>query len=533
MDKLKSEEIYEQKSDWKNTLKRQQDTKQIICALIINLVSFLQGASIPVSCVLLQQMQTDGNKTDKAVNSTENIFEDTIIVEDSNNFDIIPFKDFQISSEEGSWVASSWVLGHLFSACFAGALNDKIGRKKSLLIDTVVFICGFFLLSISHNVYSLIVGRFLLGYPLVSQVFLCEIVSPQTRGITAAMYSLLHSLGFFLPLILGAYLHWRYCVIIPGILAVFTLICVTFLEESPEWLQKHGSEADFNKAVQFYNLDVDSYKEVRFFEEHHQKEDKHKIDRKHDFVEDRLQVIYGHYYIETILKSLLRKNHLYMKELKSLLRTQKNLLQNVVLLAAIFTCFGFSGFSTLAFYMNQIFIKTGSPIDPSHASWITSITKIVCAVPAFYFLHKFKRRTILLLTGIMILVAFLVMAFYTLVREEYSLVEPGNTVVDSIPMFCVVLAYLGYGLGFGVLPSLIAAEIIPVKIRATVMGLFMTLEMSSTFLVSILKPMLMDSLKIYGMFFLFSSVVFCILIFTLIASFETVGQQKISDEENK
>ena len=36
---------------------------------------------------------------------------------------------------------------------------------------------------------------------------------------------------------------------------------------------------------------------------------------------------------------------------------------------------------------------------------------------------------------------------------------------NFIPMVMVVIAYVGYGLGFGVIPSLIAAESIPVNVR--------------------------------------------------------------------
>ena len=55
------------------------------------------------------------------------------------------------------------------SGLFAGFLNDAIGRKKSLLIDTVVFFVGFLLLAVGNSTAVLIVGRILLGYPLVSQ----------------------------------------------------------------------------------------------------------------------------------------------------------------------------------------------------------------------------------------------------------------------------------------------------------------------------------------------------------------------------
>ena len=99
--------------------------------------------------------------------------------------------------------ASSWVLSHLASALFAGFLNDAIGRKKALLMDTAIFFLGFGLLAMAVNSACLILGRVLLGYPLVSQVFLCEILSTDRRGMGAAMYSILHSTGFSVVLFLG------------------------------------------------------------------------------------------------------------------------------------------------------------------------------------------------------------------------------------------------------------------------------------------------------------------------------------------
>ena len=116
------------------------DTKQIFCAFVINLVSFLQGASLPVSCVLITQLKAAENDTVDldSFNLTRKMDDDLVMVEEPIETSFIPSKDFELSDNEG-WVASSWVLGHLFSSIFAGFLNDKIGRKKSLIIDTVVF----------------------------------------------------------------------------------------------------------------------------------------------------------------------------------------------------------------------------------------------------------------------------------------------------------------------------------------------------------------------------------------------------------
>ena len=148
--------------------------------------------------------------------------------------------------------ASSWVLAHLVSALFAGFLSDAIGRKKSLLIDTAVFFFGFGLLALGHSTTVLILGRLLLGYPLVSQVFICEILDTDRRGLGAAMYSILHSVGFFMILFLGAFLPWRLTVSLPMFLAVPIFIGILFLHESPDWLRKNHRFEEMERSVRFY-----------------------------------------------------------------------------------------------------------------------------------------------------------------------------------------------------------------------------------------------------------------------------------------
>merc|ERR1719400_145140 len=96
------------------------------------------------------------------------------------------------------------------------------------------------------------------------------------------------------------------------------------------------------------------------------------------------------------------------------------------------------------------------------------------------------------------------MSLFTLVGDKGWLDESITTQINFIPMVSVILAYVGYGLGYGVIPSLIAAETMPVDVRSSAVGLFMTVEMLSTFLLSKLKPILMDSLQIHGLFAMFS-----------------------------
>ena len=106
------------------------------------------------------------------------------------------------------------------------------------------------------------------------------------------------------------------------------------------------------------------------------------------------------------------------------------------------------------------------------------------------------------------------MGIYSLLTNHGVISVELAASLNFIPMAMVIVAYIGYGLGFGVIPSLLAAESMPVNIRSTVVGIFMALEMSSTFLLSKLKPMLIEQLGIEGLFLMFSGILVLVILLT-------------------
>ena len=63
-------------------------------------------------------------------------------------------------------------------------------------------------------------------------------------------------------------------------------------------------------------------------------------------------------------------------------------------------------------------------------------------------------------------VSFLIIGLFTYLSTSSSL-APSSLLsqLSCVPMVCVILAYSGYGLGYSVIPNLVAAEIMPVEIR--------------------------------------------------------------------
>ena len=154
-------------------------------------------------------------------------------------------------------------------------------------------------------------------------------------------------------------------------------------------------------------------------------------------------------------------------------------------------------------------------------------------IKVFRAIKSVFRKGIFLTTAVIICLSFLTVGVFA--QLSHANVLPLDLVahLNFIPMAMVILAYIGYGLGFGVIPSLLAAESIsiPVNIRlfknhliikqkamvcsrSTVVGVLMALEMSSTFLLSKLKPFLINHLGIDGLFLLFAGILLLVILLT-------------------
>ena len=75
------------------------------------------------------------------------------------------------------------------------------------------------------------------------------------------------------------------------------------------------------------------------------------------------------------------------------------------------------------------------------------------------------RKGIFLTTAVIICLSFLTVGVFARLSHAGLLPIDLAAHLNFIPMAMVILAYIGYGLGFGVIPSLLAAESIPVNIR--------------------------------------------------------------------
>jgi MFS transporter, AAHS family, 4-hydroxybenzoate transporter len=155
-------------------------------------------------------------------------------------------KEWNVNTASFGWVFSAAFLGYLFGAIIFGALSDKIGRKKTLIIASCFFTVGTLLVYFSNSLESLILIRVFTGIGIGGAVpcaiTLTSEYSPlKGRGkYVSIMYS-----GFLTGIVFGGYiagfmlerLGWRPLFLVGFFAPVIAIVLLGLkLPESARWL---------------------------------------------------------------------------------------------------------------------------------------------------------------------------------------------------------------------------------------------------------------------------------------------------------
>lgn len=162
-------------------------------------------------------------------------------------------KAFSLKPAAAGLLGSMSMAGMLVGSMMAGKLADKIGRKLMLQWSMIIWGVAGILLSVSWDLYSLLVFRFLLGlglgaeYP-VANAMLPEFLPKDYRGRYMTVMEGLAPVGVMsaglVAWLVLPYVGWRWVFVAEAVPAAWLFFIRRNLPESPRWLEAVGRSAE-------------------------------------------------------------------------------------------------------------------------------------------------------------------------------------------------------------------------------------------------------------------------------------------------
>jgi MFS transporter, SP family, sugar:H+ symporter len=406
------------------------------------------------------------------------------------------------------FVVAVALLGCAVGAVLAGALSDRFGRLKVMMLGAAMFLISSIGSGLTFSVPDLIVWRVLGGIGIgiasvVAPAYIAEVAPRQIRGSLASLQQLAITLGIFAALLSNALLAgaaggannmlwwgldaWRWMFLIGVVPAAVYGILAFTMPESPRYLLAKGrtdeARAIFQRLVPSADLEKT-------------------INELTNAIDDD------------------RKNR------KASLAGPALGRQPIVWIGIILSVFQqFVGINVIFYYSTTLWRAVG--FDESNAlliSVITSVTNVVVTLIAIWLVDRVGRRPILLTGSIMMALSLgaMALAFSFAQGSGQDQTLPG--IWGPVALVAANLFIIGFGASWGPLVWVLLGEIFPSRIRGKALGVAAGAQWIANFLVSWTFPELSAwSLPLtYTMYAVFAALSF---VFVLWKIPETKGME--------
>ncbi|KAI0738639.1 general substrate transporter [Daedaleopsis nitida] len=389
--------------------------------------------------------------------------------------------------------------GSFFGALSTGYFSSTFGRQPTLVASGIVYIVGSVIQSIvglgSSRATALSVlyfGRFVGGFGvgMVSALvpsYVSESVPRNIRGRCTGMIQLANNTGIMLSYWINYSCNrnlpagssqWRIPFIMQVIPGVLFVIGMVFQPESPRWLVEHGKReraaaslaraagtTPDDPAVQFTLSEIEA-----------------------DFAGKERATLWQQFRMmgesrHTALRSFIPSLVMFFQQ--------------------------WTGTNAINYFSPQIFAGLGlsSTSAGLFATGIYGVVKVVSVGAVIAFAVEGLGRKLCLIIG------GLLQGFMMLWIGGFSAVHPSSDIVPAsyVSIVAVYLYAVGYCIGWGPVPWVIAGEVAPNHVRTAALSVAIGVNWLFSFTISKITPIMLDEIK-YGTFLLFG---FCCLIMSV------------------
>ncbi|CAH1403279.1 unnamed protein product [Nezara viridula] len=335
----------------------------------------------------------------------------------------------RLTDEEFSWLASLTLVGGLTGPFLWSRLADKLGRKGGCYLAAACYLLGWGLTALTARHGLLLAARFLNGLAgsgglIIGPAYISETAQSAIRGALGSVVMLSLNAGVLFSYTLGAILSYQAFNLLCTAIPVIFFLLFLWMPESPEYL--------WNK------------KEIKAAEASllWLRDDNEKC-------------------VQEEMDSLARYASDQGGASASALVSTRGRRKAMIIGLGLFSWQQFSGVVPILAYTAFIFDKSGSSIAPERAAIIVGVIQLMASFVSSFIVDRCGRRLLLFISYV-----FMGLALLTL--GTYFYLESVNTDVSSfrwIPVLCLSVHVLNYGLGAGPIPYIVTSETLPIDIK--------------------------------------------------------------------
>lgn len=412
-----------------------------------------------------------------------------------------PHDSFVVGLINSAIYLSTAVLG----AWLSGPINDKMGRRGTLLIGSLICFLSTATSGLAQNWPELLACRFILGIGLgidasTAAVYAAECAPSLIRGGLAVSWQMFCAFGIFLGFVANVAVYgfgdntWRLQLSAPLIPTLPVLVLVYFLPESPAWYIKSNGR---------YDLALGSLRRLRQTELQGARE------------------LYAMHVSTQQKEEVPKAKPPFWRQLLELV-TVPRLRRATVAAYTVMLAQQLCGINIVAFYSSTIFSDAGfSTYGALIASCIFGFVNFIGAFPAVWAMDSLGRRSLLLLTLPLMAVTMLAAGLSFNIPKD----SPAHLIVlaTMVYLFCAE-----YSPGMGPVPNSYSAEVFPLSHREVGMSMAVATTNMWGCVLSVTFPRILTALTPPGAFSLYAllNVLALVLVFFLVP--ET--RQKTLDE---
>eukprot|EP01026_Neomeris_dumetosa_P069670 TRINITY_DN6898_c0_g1_i7.p1 TRINITY_DN6898_c0_g1~~TRINITY_DN6898_c0_g1_i7.p1 ORF type:complete len:413 (+),score=25.02 TRINITY_DN6898_c0_g1_i7:43-1239(+) len=280
-------------------------------------------------------------------------------------------------------VVSSCLAGATPGSLIGGVIADSFGRKRALQFNSFPLLIGSIVCGFSHNVWSLIFGRFVIGVGVglssaLVPLYIGEMSPIHVRGMMGSFNQIGICVGLLAAFILNAVMpgqYWRRFFWLGVVLAMMMGVGMGIISpESPRWLLQFNREKAINLAKKLWGpnggYEIEPEQDVELSE----------LKKQHDLQE------------QNILKNL-----------------DKHTIRVLCLGCIIFTIQQLSGINAIFYYSSSVFHKVGLKSE-ALASVGVGLINIMGTLLAAFLIDRMGRKKLLLFSLLVQGTAMIVMA---------------------------------------------------------------------------------------------------------------------------